>query len=119
MANGPIEGQVLLVTAAKASVPPRTVPDLVEHVQCHLADRRASYDRAYERVVRTDAFDGYLVDPGHWDAVGEAAGLDGRETDAVRRAHREQLLKTGRREGREAEFEAALEIREPVLIGRK
>jgi hypothetical protein len=119
MADGPIEGQVLLVTAAKASVPPRTIPELVARVQAQLDDRRASYDRAHERVVRTGGFDGYLVDAGHWDEVGAAAGLDGRETDAVRRAHREQLLHTGRREGREAEFEAALEIREPVLIGRE
>lgn len=118
MTDGPIEGQVLLVTAAKASVPPRAVPDLVDRVQRHLADRRTSYDRAYERVARTDAFDAYLIAPGHWDELGDATGLDEREADAVRRAHREQLLRTGRREGREAEFEAALEIREPVLIGR-
>lgn len=117
MAGEPIDGQVLLLTAAKASVPPTALPDLVDRTQAHLASNRERYRREYERLYEGEAFDAFLVDWGHWENLGDAVGLEGRERSAVRRAHEEQLLRVGRRADREEEFETALEIREPVLIG--
>ncbi|EMA31087.1 hypothetical protein [Halobiforma nitratireducens] len=126
MTGEPIEGQVLLLTAAKASVPATRLPELVERAQAHLADELERYRREYERVYvddatdhddETDRLESFLVDWGHWETVGETVGFDERELSAVRRAHEEQLLRIGRRIDREEEFETALEIREPVLIG--
>lgn len=118
MAGDPIEGQVLLLTAAKASVPPTRLPDLVDLAQEHLAPHLDRYRREYE-CVHEDGdgeFRAFLADEGHWEEVGDRLGFDRRERAAVHRAHEEQLLRIGRREGREAEFESALEIREPVLV---
>jgi hypothetical protein len=53
----------------------------------------------------------------HWADLGDAIGLSRREADAVRRAHEEQLLHCGSNENRRDEFEAALEIREAVVVG--
>ncbi|AFZ72297.1 hypothetical protein [Natronobacterium gregoryi] len=123
MAAQPIEGQVLLLTAAKASVPSNRLPALVERAQDLLWGELERYRREYEQVaVRSEshgptALEAFLVEWGHWEAIGGRAGFDSRERSAVRRAHEEQFLRIGRRTGREAEFETALEIREPVLIG--
>lgn len=117
MAGEPIEGQVLLLTAAKASVAPERLPDLVERAQERLAAERDRYRREYERVHEDDSFVAFLVEADHWDRLGDELGFDDRELSAVRRAHAEQLLRVGRRIDREAEFETALEIREPVLVG--
>lgn len=117
MAGEPIEGQVLLLTAAKASVSPRRLPDLVDLVQADLADRLETYRRTSERVYRDDDLEAFLVEWGHWEEIGDRVGIDDRELAAVRRAHEEQLLRLGRRHDREAEFETALEIRDPVVIG--
>lgn len=138
----PIEGQVVLLAGAKASVPLWRLSALLEDVQRHLADRREEYDRRFERVdvpVEDDAdanddvdadadadtaddADGesrrvyYLAGDDHWERVGERLGLDDREVDAVRRTHREQLRRDGRRLDREEEFETAVEIRDPVAV---
>lgn len=120
--DGPIEGQVLLLAGAKASVAPGRLPALVRRAAADLRDRRETYRRAYERVVAAEEVDAdadaYLVPPGHWSEVGERIGLDDRETDAVRRAHDEQLRRFGSETGRRDEFETALEIREAVVVGR-
>ncbi|MFC4543901.1 hypothetical protein ACFO5R_18400 [Halosolutus amylolyticus] len=117
MAGEPIEGQVLLLTAAKASVAGSRLPDLVDLTQELLAGERDRYRREYERVYDGESFEAFLVDPGHWKTIGDELGFEGRELSAVRRAHEEQLLRVGRRCDRESEFETALEIREPVLVG--
>ncbi|WP_049895183.1 hypothetical protein [Halopiger xanaduensis] len=117
MAGDPIDGQILLLTAAKSGVSPNRLPDLLDRTQAHLVPAREEYRREYERIYETETFEAFLVDWGHWDEIGDAVGLDDREQSAVRRAHEEQLLRVGRRNDREAEFETALEIREPVLIG--
>ncbi|WP_265110186.1 hypothetical protein [Halosolutus halophilus] len=117
MAGEPIEGQVLLLTAAKASVPGTRLPDLVDLTQELLAAERERYRREYERVHDGETFEAFLVDPGHWEAIGDELGFEDRELSAVRRAHEEQLLRVGRRLDREPEFETALEIREPILVG--
>ncbi|GAB3667601.1 hypothetical protein [Halopiger thermotolerans] len=117
MSGDPIDGQVLLLAAAKSGVSPNQLPDLVDRTQSHLASAREEYRREYERIHETEAFEAFLVDWGHWDEIADAVGLGDRERSAVRRAHEEQLLRVGRRNDREEEFETALEIREPVLIG--
>ncbi|OLZ41801.1 hypothetical protein A6E15_12755 [Natrinema saccharevitans] len=116
MSGEPIEGQVLLLTAAKASVPATRLPDLVERAQAKLGPERERYRREFERCYADDDLEAFLVGWGHWEAIGEEIGLTDRELSAVRRAHEEQLLRIGRRTDREAEFETALEIREPVVI---
>ena len=125
MAGEPIDGQVLLLAAAKSSVPPTRLPDLVDRTQAVLEERLERYRREYERLYDGgdeggedgEDFEAFLVDWGHWEELGDEVGLEERERSAVRRAHEEQLLRVGRRLDREDEFETALEIREPVLIG--
>ncbi|ELZ11428.1 hypothetical protein C478_13495 [Natrinema thermotolerans DSM 11552] len=116
MAGEPIEGQVLLLTAAKASVPATRLPDLIERAQARVGPDRERYRREFERCYADDDLEAFLVSWGHWEGIGEEIGLTDRELSAVRRAHEEQLLRIGRRTDREAEFETALEIREPVVI---
>lgn len=115
--SAPIDGQVLLLVAAKASVGPRRVDEVVERVQVYLAPRADEYARRYEQVHETDDARYFLAEENHWEAVGDDLGFDDREVDAVRRAHTQQLLRAGRDEDREAEFESAVEIRDPVVVG--
>ncbi|ELY70928.1 hypothetical protein [Natrinema versiforme] len=117
MAGNPIEGQVLVLTAAKASVPPTRLPDLIERAQAVLGPDLERYRREYERLYADDDLEAFLVDWGHWEDLGEELDVTDRELSAIRRAHEEQLVKIGRRTDREDEFETALEIREPVVIG--
>lgn len=118
MARGdPLDGQVLRLAAAKASVVPRRLPQLVDRAQAHIGPRLEEYRRAYECVVEEDDRTVFLVERGHWDEVGEELGLDDREVDALRRAHEEQLRRTGTVDGRRDEFESALDIREAVVLG--
>ena len=117
MAGEPIDGQVLLVTAAKASVPATRLPDLIERTQAMLGPAIERYRREYERLYEGDDREVFLVDSGHWEELGDDLDATDRERSAIRRAHDEQLLWLGRRTGREDEFETALEIRDPVVIG--
>ncbi|MFA9414960.1 hypothetical protein [Natrinema sp. HArc-T2] len=117
MAGEPIEGQVLLLTAAKASVAPTRLPDLIDRTQAMLGPDLERYRREYERLYTDDDLEVFLVDWGHWDDLGTRLDVTDRELSAICRAHEEQLLRIGRRTDREAEFETALEIREPVIIG--
>jgi len=112
----PLDGEILMIATAKGSVGPR-VGTLVDAVQAHLEPRIDDYRRRHEAVHESDGRVVFFAKPGHWERVGERLGLDDREIDAVRRAHAEQLRRIGRREGRESEFETALEIREPVVVG--
>lgn len=114
----PLDGQPLLLAAAKASVGPQLLPDLVEHVQSRLAPRIDDYRREYECVRETDTYAIFLVEEGHWDGLAEEFDLDPRERDAVRRAHEEQLRYVGKRIDRPDEFESALDLREPVVVGK-
>ncbi|MFB6282217.1 MAG: hypothetical protein ABEH40_09370 [Haloferacaceae archaeon] len=116
---GAIDGAVLLLAAGKASVAPERLPDLVERAAAYLRDRAGTYRRTCERVHADGVREIYFADGDHWTAVGDDLGFDERETDAVRRSHEEQLLHVGRRTGREAEFEHALEIRQPVVVERR
>jgi hypothetical protein len=118
MRGDPIEGQVLVLASATASVAPERLPDLIDRAQADLGDRLPEYRRRYELACETDEAAYFFVEEGHWERVGDRLGFGDRETSAVRRAHREQLLRTGRREGRREEFENALDVREGVVVGR-
>lgn len=113
----PIEGQILLLAGAKASVDPARLSDLADRVQAELGDDVDRYRRRFERVHRDADREAFLAEEGHWEAVGDKIGFDPREVDAVRRAHEEQLLRLGREADRRDEFERALEIRDVVVIG--
>ncbi|RQG92262.1 hypothetical protein [Natrarchaeobius chitinivorans] len=117
MAADPIDGGVLLLTAAKASVPPARLPDLVERAQTILGTDLERYRRHHERMYAGDDREAFLVDEDHWVRLGERLGVTARERSALRRAHEEQFRRIGRRTGREDEFETALEIRDPLLVG--
>ncbi len=116
--TGPIESQIILLASAKASVAPHRLPQLIEQVQEDLGLRLDEYRHRYERVHESADSCAFFAEAGHWNQVGERLGFNRRETDAVRRAHEEQLLRTGRRGNRRDEFESALDIREAVVIGR-
>jgi len=114
--DSPIEGQMLLLAAAKASVTASDLPPLVRRVQAYLVAHADEYEREFERI-HTDGPDRYYLTPtDHWTAIGEAAELDDAELDAVRRAHEQQLLRRGRELDRREEVESALDIREAVVI---
>ena len=118
MTNGdPLDGEVLLLAGAKASLSPRRLPDLVDDAQAHLGADLDRYRREYEAVYEDDRLVVFLVEPDHWDELATTLGVNGRERDALRRAHEEQLLWVGRDAGRREEFESALEIREAVVVG--
>jgi hypothetical protein len=118
MARGdPLDGQVLMVAAAKASVPLHELPTLVDRVQADLGPRLESYRRQYEAVHDSPERCLFLVPPDHWDSVGDRLGLTTREQSAVRRAHEEQLRRLGSEEDRREEFESALDIRSAVVVG--
>lgn len=111
----PIEGQVVLLAGAQASVTLQRLSELLERVQRHLVDSRESYERRFEHV-EAEGRTYYLADDDHWDTVGEQLGLSDSEADAVRRAHASQFRRDGRRLDRTEEFETAMEIRDPVTI---
>lgn len=117
MAGEPIEGQILLLAGTKASVSAERLPDLVDVVQADLGGEIDDYRRRFERAYADGDLELFLVDDGHWDELGDRHEFEAREVDAVRRAHEEQFLRIGRREGRSEEFETALEIRDAVVIG--
>ena len=114
----PIDGNALMIAAAKASVGAGRLPELLRAADDHLRERADEYERTYERVDETDGVATYLVPDGHWEAVGEAMGLGRRETDALRRAHEQHLLRVGTRRRRREEFESALELREAAVVPR-
>lgn len=118
MGGDHIDGQVLLLAAAKASVGPQRLPDLVDVVQSSLGDRLPEYRREYEVAFEDQDRLGFFVEADHWAELGRRLGLGERERDAVERVHTEQLRRVGRNTDREDEFETALDIREAVVIGR-
>ncbi|WP_266078512.1 hypothetical protein [Haladaptatus caseinilyticus] len=115
----PIEGQIVLLAGAKASVPLERLSELLAETQTDLGGRMEEYRQQYECVYETAEMSVFLVEEGHWKTVGNRLGFDRREWDAVRRAHEQQLHRTGRREGRRSEFVSALEIRDVVLISNE
>jgi hypothetical protein len=116
MAGDPMDGQVLLLAAAKASVGPQRLPDLVDLAQAHLADRVAEYRGRYEVAFEEEERVGFFVEAGHWAELGSRLGFEDRECDALRRVHAEQLRRIGSETDRREEFDTALDIREAVVV---
>lgn len=115
----PIDGNALLLAAAKASVGPQLLPELVERVQANVGPRIHEYRERYETAHETDDYAAFFVESDHWDHLGDAVGLGARQRDAVRRAHTEHLRLVGSSIDRRDEFETSLEIREVVVIGKE
>ncbi|AZQ14669.1 hypothetical protein [Halorubrum sp. PV6] len=112
----PIEGTALVKSAALASVPAGRLPELLACVQADLGPHLDDYRRRYEQIAATADREAFLVEPDHWEGVGDRLGLSDRERDAVVRAHEAAVERVGGRE-RRSEFETALEIRSGVVIG--
>lgn len=118
MSHGhPVDGQVVLLAAAKASVPGSRLPELLERAQVRLSPELDDYRRRYELAVETDERCCFFVPADHWEAFGGEHGLERREYEALRRTHEEQLKRLGKREDRRAEFETALDVRSAIVIG--
>jgi len=113
----PLDGNAVVLAAAKASVSGERLPELVTWAQEELGPRRERYERRYECVYGDDETAVFLAEEGHWAAFGEEFELDRREWEALRRAHEEHLKRLGGDLDRRAEFETALELREAVVIG--
>ena len=116
MGHDAIDGQAILVAGAKASVPPKRLPELVERAGADLRERRDDYRREFECIHETPDRAVFLVPSDHWEAVGDRLGFDRRERDAVRRAHVEQARRIGSETDRREEFESAFEIRDAVVL---
>lgn len=112
----PIDGQVMLLAAAKASVAGSRLPELVERAQEELGPRLGEYRRRYESAHEDEDACYFFVPDGHWESVGDRLSVGERETDALRRVHEEQLKRLGKRLERREEFETALELRSCVVI---
>lgn len=112
----PIDGQVMLLAGAKASVTLEHLSALVARTQEYLGDRKHRYDRQYECVCEANATKAFFVEPDHWQSIGATLGFNDRETAAVARTHSEQVRRFGKERDRREEFEAALEIRDAVVI---
>ena len=119
MAGGPLDGHALVLAAARASVPAERLPDLVDRLQAALADRRHDYARRYECAHEDATHVVFFVERGHFEALGDEFDFERREWEALRRAHEAHLKRLGNGLDRRAEFEAALEVREAVAIGKE
>ncbi|WP_435075787.1 hypothetical protein [Halorubrum sp. HHNYT27] len=113
----PIDGSALVKTAALASVPAEQLPGLLARVQADLGPRIDDYRRRYERIAVEPDRETFLVEPDHWESVGERLSLSERERDAVVRAHEAAVERAGSGQTSRDEFETALEIRSGVVIG--
>lgn len=114
----PLDGDVLLYTGATASVPPERLAPLLRRVQGALGGRIEDYRQRYECVADDESRAVFLCHDGHWAELGTELGLSEKETEAVERAHAQQLRRIGTERDRRDELETALEIREAVVIGR-
>lgn len=114
----PIDGQVVLLATAKASVTGDRLLSLLGDVQSVLEPELDSYRRRYELADEDDDACCFFVPADHWGTIGGDLELERREYEAIRRAHEEQLKRLGKRQGRREEFETALELRSAVVIGK-
>ena len=118
MAGGPLDGNALVLSAAKASVSGERLPDLADRAQGLLGPRLPEYGCRYECAHEDESQAVFFVESGHWTDLGEEMGLKEREWEALRRAHAEHLQRLGGDLDRRREFETALELREAVVIGK-
>ena len=117
VADGPIDGNALVLAAAQASISGERLPELVERAQTYVEPRLAAYERRYERVYEDGTQAVFFVEDGYWSAVGAELGLETREWKALRRVHAAHLKRLGTELDRREEFETALELREAVAVG--
>lgn len=117
VSGDPIDGNALVLAAAKASISGERLPELVKRAQELLGTRYERYRRQYECVHEGDSSAAFFVEEGHWSDVGEELGLQTREWQALRRAHEEHLRQLGGELDRVEEFQTALDVRELVVIG--
>lgn len=115
----PLDGLTLVKAGAKASVGPSRLPELLREVQTTVNNQREECRRRHEQVHSDPERMVFLAGTDYWTTLGRDLGLAERETDAVRRAHAEQLRRIGDELGRSEEFETAMEIRHPVVISRE
>lgn len=118
MAGGPLRGNALVLGAAKGSVSGERLPDLADRAQQFLHARLPEYSRGYECVYEDEDEAVFLAEEGHWEELSEEMDLEEREWKALRRTHAEHLKQLGGELDRRAEFETALDLREPVVIGK-
>ena len=74
MTDDPIDGDVLLLTSAKASVGTR-LPTLIEDVQADLGPKVEDLRRRYEAVLDADERVVFLVEQGFWQERGKALDI--------------------------------------------
>lgn len=117
MPGEPLDGNALVLAAAQASVSGERLPELVDRAQEHVAPKLEAYRRQYELAHADETQTVLFVEDSHWESVGEELDLDPREWKALRRVHAEHLKRLGNDLGRREEFEAALELREVVIVG--
>jgi hypothetical protein len=117
--GGPLDGNALVVAAAKASVSGERLPDLADRAQEHLGPQLEQYARRYECGYEDETQAVFFVEGGHWTEIGEEMDIEEREWKALRRAHAEHLKRLGSELDRRQEFETALELREAVVIGKE
>lgn len=115
----PFDPAVLQQVATPDGVGPRELPELLGRVEGHLTGCRESLRRRFERAHRDERRELFFVPPDYWAGVASVLSLTPQEKQAVRRAHERQLLRVGAETRRGAEFDAALDIRTAVVVGRE
>ncbi|GAB7012075.1 hypothetical protein [Halolamina salina] len=115
----PFDAAVLQQVAGGEGVDPRTLPELLGRVEAHLTDSRASLRRQFESPYSDDRRELFFVPPDYWEGVASALSLTPQEELTVRQAHERQLLRIGAETRRGSEFDAALDIRTAVVVGRE
>jgi len=115
----PFDAAVLQQVAGGDGVDPRTLPELLGRVEAHLTESRASLRRRFESPYSDDRRELFFVPPDYWEGVASTLSLTPQEALTVRQTHERQLLRIGAETRRGSEFDAALDIRTAVVVGRE
>lgn len=115
----PFDAAVLQQVATADGVGPQELPELLGRVEAHLTDCRESLRRRFESPHSDDRRELFFVPPDYWEGVASVLPLTPLEKQAVQRAHERQLLRIGAETRRGTEFDAALDIRTAVVVGRE
>ena len=115
----PFDAAVLQQVATDDGIGARELPELLGRVEAHLTDCRESLRRRFESPYSDDRRELFFVPPDYWEGVASVLPLSPREKQAVQRAHERQLLRIGAEARRGTEFDAALDIRTAVVVGRE
>ncbi|WP_082224676.1 hypothetical protein [Halolamina rubra] len=115
----PFDATVLQQVAHGDGIPPRELPELLGRVDAHLIDSRESLRRRFESPYSDERRELFFVPPDYWDGVASVLSLSPVEKRSVQQAHERQLLRIGAETRRGSEFDAALDIRTAVVVGRE